>query len=250
MNSKGPRVCLDKILPWELRNPRPLASLPPLTAGGRERAIMPIAKRWPAGTKLGVRFMGGSDSQHQMIVSTVAEWMKHCGIVFSFNEAPDAEVRISFENDGAWSYVGTDVADIPLHAATMNFGWLDEGTILHEFGHTLGLGHEHQNPAGGIQWNEAKVIADLAGPPNFWNEAKVRHNVLRKYQLDHINGTTFDPDSIMLYAFPGDWTLSGLGTRENSALSQTDKAFIGSMYPKTGDPGEEDLFSFRVPSTG
>ncbi|NNM28474.1 MAG: peptidase, partial [Akkermansiaceae bacterium] len=75
-----------------------------------------------------------------------------------------------------------------------------------------------------------------------------------------------------LYAFPGDWTLSGIGTHENNALSQTDKAFIGSMYPKSGDPvpevvaltvgevivraasigdpGEEDLFSFRVPSTG
>jgi len=37
----------------------------------------------------------------------------------------------------------------------MNLGFLDGGTAAHEFGHAIGLAHEHQNPAGGIQWNEA-----------------------------------------------------------------------------------------------
>ena len=41
---------------------------------------------------------------------------------------------------------------IPLNQATMNLGWQDEGVVLHEFGHTLGFIHEHQNPEGGIQW--------------------------------------------------------------------------------------------------
>ena len=38
--------------------------------------------------------------------------------------------------------------------------------------------------------------------PNFWNEQKVRLNVINKYSVDQINGTMFDPDSIMLYFFP------------------------------------------------
>ena len=36
-----------------------------------------------------------------------------------------------------------------------------ERPILHEFGHALGLAHEHQNPAitSTIRWDETAVIA-------------------------------------------------------------------------------------------
>ena len=107
----------------------------------------------------------------------------------------------------------------------MNLGFMDGGTAAHEFGHAIGLAHEHQNPAGGIQWNEAVVIRELGGPPNFWDEAKARHNVLRKYSADQVNGTKFDPDSIMLYFFPAEWTINGIGTKANEVLSDFDKAF-------------------------
>ena len=156
---------------------------------------------------------------------------------FNFNDAPGAEIRISFDpNDGAWSYVGTDCRSIPLNEATMNLGFMDGGTTAHEFGHAIGLAHEHQNPAGGIQWNEEVVIRELAKSPNFWDEATTRHNVLRKYTADQINGTGFDPDSIMLYFFPAEWTLNGIGTKANEVLSALDKEFVAGakMYPKTG----------------
>ena len=156
----------------------------------------------------------------------------------------------------------------------MNLGFLDGGTAAHEFGHAIGLAHEHQNPAGGIQWNEEVVIRELAGSPNFWDEATTRHNVLRKYQADQVNGTAFDPDSIMLYFFPASWTLNGIGTKANEVLSRLDKEFIASakMYPKTGGVvsdavelkvnaarrtaaaigkiGEEDLFTFTAATDG
>jgi hypothetical protein len=75
----------------------------------------------------------------------------------------------------------------------MNLGFLDGGTAAHEFGHAIGLAHEHQNPAGGIQWNEAIVISEMAKSPNFWDEQKTRHNILRRYSANQINGTAFDP---------------------------------------------------------
>ena len=122
-------------------------------------------------------------------------WTAHANLRFNFNDAPGAEIRISFDpNDGAWSYVGTDCRGIPLNEATMNLGFMDGGTTAHEFGHAIGLAHEHQNPAGGIEWNEEVVIRELARPPNLWDEATARHNVLRKYSADQINGTRFDPD--------------------------------------------------------
>ncbi len=108
----------------------------------------------------------------------------------------------------------------------MNLGFLDGGTAAHEFGHAIGLAHEHQNPEGGIEWNEEVVIRDLASPPNFWDEATARHNVLNKYSGDQIHGTEFDPDSIMLYFFLDSWVKNGQGTKANEVLSALDKAFI------------------------
>ena len=80
------------------------------------------------------------------------------------------------------------------------------------------------------------MIRELGKSPNFWDEATARHNVLRKYSADQVNGTKFDPDSIMLYFFPADWTLNGIGTKANEMLSAVDKGFAAGakMYPKTG----------------
>ena len=40
----------------------------------------------------------------------------------------------------------------------MNLGFVDRATVLHEFGHSLGLIHEHQSPfKGGFEWNREEV---------------------------------------------------------------------------------------------
>lgn len=36
--------------------------------------------------------------------------------------------------------------------------------VPHEFGHAVGLIHEHQNPEGGVPWSRDAVVADLSGP--------------------------------------------------------------------------------------
>jgi hypothetical protein len=243
--------------------------------GGRVRAIMPIGKLWMNGSTLRVRFLGGTAAEQATAREQALWWTQFANLKFDFNNAPDAEIRIAFDpNDGAWSYIGTDNRGIPTNQPTMNLGFLDGGTAAHEFGHAIGLAHEHQNPAGGIEWNEAVVLKDLAGPPNNWNEATIRHNVLNKYRVDQIKGTNFDAKSIMLYFFPGTWVKSGVGTQANDVLSDIDKAFIASAeaYPKTGPvvdnaaelkvnatrrtaaaigkAGEEDLFRFTVATAG
>jgi hypothetical protein len=222
-----------------------------------------------------VRFLGGTPVERQIARQQAEWWSRVANLKFDFDGGPSSEIRITFDpNDGAWSYVGTDCRSIPQNQATMNLGFLDGGTAAHEFGHALGLAHEHQNPEGGIQWRESVVLAEMAKSPNFWDAAETRHNILKKYTADQINGTGFDPHSIMLYFFPASWTLNGIGTKANEVLSEIDKSFVAGakMYPGLGAPpaegiplkvnaatrtsasigkgGEEDLFRFTAAKDG
>lgn len=69
--------------------------------------------------------------------------------------------------------------------------------------------------------------------PDLWDEGTIRHNVLRKYSVDQVNGTDFDPGSIMLCAFPDSWTANMGATRENDKLSDLDRQIVqgAQMYP-------------------
>ena len=268
--AKRPKVCIERVLPADQMRFQSTER-----RGGGLRAIIPIGKLWMNGSTLRVRFIGGTAAQQKKAKEQALWWTQFANLKFDFNNAPDAEIRVTFDpEDGAWSYVGTDNRGIPLDEPTMNLGFLDGGTAGHEFGHAIGMAHEHQNPAGGIEWNEAKVLQDLAGPPNNWTPEMIRHNVLDKYRVDQIRGTAFDPDSIMLYFFPGTWVKSGVGTHANEVISKVDRAYIASAeaYPQTaptvddateikvnatkrtsaaiGKAGEEDLFKFTVTTGG
>lgn len=153
---------------------------------------------------------------------------------FEFVDAnQDADVRISFDrNNGAWSLLGTDVKNEDKDKPTMNLGWFDVSTVIHEFGHVLGMIHEHQNPRGqSIDWNEKKVY-EWAESTQGWDKETTKRNIMDKYDINSINGSSFDPLSIMLYFFPPDLTNNNKGTYQNLRLSGLDMEFINKNYSK------------------
>lgn len=265
------KVCFDRILPNEVYRPHPGRML--MLPGGPARAAFEIAKLWQNQTTLHIRFLNGSAQQKQIVRQFAPQWTEHANLTFVLDDAPTAQIRIAFNDDGAWSYIGTDALGIPANQPTMNFGWQDEGVVLHEFGHLIGMIHEHQNPsANPIQWNKQAVIQALSGPPNNWDPATIQHNMFDKYDLTQLNGSQFDPASVMLYSFPQAWTLNGFHSEANDVLSQVDMSFAEKVYPgrnggpgtgpvelsvfegaleaDIGQPGEEDLYKFTARKAG
>ena len=153
-----------------------------LPGAKQERAGLLKAARWPSNSTISVTFLDGDPQIQRKVMRHAKTWTREVGgparLSFELHpNDPEANVRISFRYDGSWSVLGKSSRSVPAGQATMNYGWLKPDTpeeevrrvVLHEFGHALGLIHEHQNPAGGIQWNQVEVVKDLSGPPNNWD---------------------------------------------------------------------------------
>lgn len=208
--------------------------LPPAQSMAGQRAVGDRSKFWPTGSILKIGFVGGTSAQIAAVKTYVSEWSNSANITFTFPSSSPYDIRISFDpNGGAWSYIGTDVKKVT--SATMNLGWIGRDVILHEFGHTLGLYHEHQNPNGGICWNEKNVIADLQQPPNNWSLAMIRFNVLDPIKSTKLESTPWDRVSIMHYNIPARWTCNNVSISGGSKISATDAEFMRKVYPGKTD---------------
>ena len=138
--------------------------------------------------------------------------------------------------------------------------------ILHEFGHALGMMHEHQSDlfnTNKLVFDEAAVIKyqycyDNNGPcPNcsrsyiencltnntcdscVRNSATTaRQQVIDRYRCDREScdyaGSRFDKNSIMKYWFDDRWFSSGVNPDPlpNYTLSEKDKEWISGFYPR------------------
>ena len=218
---------------------------------GRARLIRETAVRWLNGTTLRYWFFDKptkwtAAKKEQDVVRAAFKAWKALGIGLDFLEAKkqeDADIRIAFQqDDGSWSYLGTDIRTRRSDPRTMNFGWSltddpQDGmdTAVHEIGHTLGFPHEHQNPFAGIVWDEEAVYKSLAAPPNRWSRQTTFHNIIRKIEPDSVKGSNWDPDSVMHYPFePGlilKPTKYAIGLRPAGGLSSHDKEWVQTFYP-------------------
>jgi hypothetical protein len=282
---RGIRMCVDRRLPSRRiaasertaieARPDNLRIVPIRRGTGPSRARMAVVVEalWPAGTTLHVRFLDGDPAVRQKVEAVAHGWEDHANIRFQFGDRPDAQIRVSFQQEGSWSYVGRDAVHVPAAEPTMNYGWLTPASeddeysrvVLHEFGHALGCIHEHQSPAVTIPWDPRAVYAYYA--LQGWSKEETDQNVLIPYSPEGMQFSMFDPESIMLYAVDERLTIGPFSIGWNRTLSESDKSFIRSRYPAAekviveltpgtacegaiGAAGEVDWFHFAVGDAG
>ncbi len=198
-----------------------------------ERLVLITSKMWSPGDTLTVSFIGGSSSQRQNVIAAATEIMRYANLKFQFLSTGVGMLRVAFNASlGAWSNIGNDALSVPQSQPTINLGFDQPGTYIHELCHGVGAIHEHQSPySNPIKWNKPQVNHDLGGPPNNWDQATIDHNMYEQYSQTITNGTTFDKDSVMEYFFPASWTLDGFHVDQNAVLSPLDKQWLATKYP-------------------
>ncbi len=210
-----------------------------------ERAVLLNAAFWGRGALLTVGFMEGEAALRRRVAEIARLWVTETGADLGFEfwieperDAREANIRIAFQSGkGSWSVLGRFALQTNPNESTMNLGWMSLGleemkakaVVLHEFGHAIGLIHEHLNPTQVINWNVMNVVADLRQSQG-WDDATIHANMFAYYDPTTVFATDVDPHSIMMYPIPQRWTSNGYSTGFNSALTDSDKALIRAAY--------------------
>lgn len=204
--------------------------------------------------RITVCFFGGVPAAWDQIAKIATQWVEGTRLTFDFgsnsrkpacSSNSPADIRVSFVEDGYWSYVGTVAEMIPQEKATLNLAGMglgrtltddERGIALHEFGHALGFHHEHQSPKADCanQFDWPFLYAALG-----MSKSEVDTNMKPLLQTTSKTGlyvTDFDRDSVMLYALPAQAFRDGARSpcfvsRKATRLSQTDRMAIRAMYP-------------------
>jgi hypothetical protein len=156
------------------------AALDKLDDSDQSKGVYRNSSLWgPNYPKLRVCFFEGSQELREVVANVAKEWMAEDNAIrLDFGKpgkrrtcqpenGKEMQIRVSFSQDGYWSQVGQNsVVFVDQKEPSLNLGGFmnvapdqlsdyEIGTIRHEFGHALGIEHEHQNPKGGCD-NEYK----------------------------------------------------------------------------------------------
>jgi hypothetical protein len=184
-----------------------------------------------------------------MVRRYAQDWTRNTplGRVLAFNfdqraEVSHVRVALGLTPGDNESLVGTEAIapTVKPDESTMRIGDVRADVIRHEFGHVLGLRHEHQNPHARIPWNRDAVYNILGSPPYNWSREKIDSNLLHIYKGSACPGqSTWDPHSIMMYQLWPEFLDSRLSTHSllyreltqgNKVISLRDRECVERLY--------------------
>lgn len=229
------------------------------TVSSAEDYFIDKVKLWNNNNPIRFCIFGGSTQLRKKIARIASEWAtvgSRVPLDFGDMNAPSScvqnqfyQIRIGFQYKGYWSMVGTDSVNIAAqNEQSMNFALFNVNPpldkkfsriVLHEFGHALGLHHEHQSYKSPCktEFNWDAIYTYLQGPPNYWSVEKIDHNLRPRGDNANNDASKFDRKSIMLYSFPVSFYKEGTAaecyTHGNHELSEEDKVAISKFYPSS-----------------
>ncbi len=236
------------------------ATLQVVNVGSVDEYFVDKLKLWNTSSAIRVCFFGGSTELRSRIAGVASQWTEAGGYLpLDFGSAASPhlcgsnngrfQIRVGFEYKGYWSTVGTDSENLltqseqSMNLALFNINPPPEPKfsriVLHEFGHAIGLQHEHQSYkapcVNDFDWNA--IYNFLQGDPNYWSIEQIDQNLKPKPSTSGNDASRFDVDSIMLYSFPKEFYKAGVQaacyTAGNSRISDKDKEFMRKYYPSS-----------------
>jgi hypothetical protein len=235
-----------EINPANAAEHRTVARTPMGRRGGPRRIAVVVGRRWPAsGVRLTVQFLDGPPADlRARILRHMNAWAKTANVMFTETRGT-GKVRIARldsppEMAGYWSWLGTEILEIPADKPTLNLQGFTmkvsdaefRRVVRHEAGHTLGFDHEHMRRDLVAKIDRAKAFAFFDREQG-WTRREVEQQVLTPLADASIMGTAeSDPDSIMCYQIPGSITKDGKPIRGGRDINAKDFAFAASLYPK------------------
>lgn len=200
--------------------------------------ILDFENKWKIGQTIRVKFLNGNEELHNKVIETVRIWENYANIIFDFTNS-ESDLRVHFQDAMNDSKIGADSITYPKDEPTIKFLSLNSSSTeeefgkyaLHEFGHALGLIHEHFHPEVSINWDEKKLRNYYIQNFNYTNK-ECDNNLFRPYLKNQLQFSEFDPASLMMYPIPGSCTFDGTEYNQGSQLTDIDKEFIASVYPE------------------
>lgn len=196
------------------------------------------SKLWKNGQRLRVLFLDGSPEIKLRVSELAKEWSEYANIHFDFVDTLPAEIRVTFRANGNHSYLGTDALTIrdqtkhtlSLSALSQNTA-ISTRTILHEFGHALGLEHEHLSPNSTLKLDREKIIRECLSRYGF-KEDVCERAIFQELDEKRVTAFEFDPHSVMGYDFHHSHYKAGsVQVAHIGGLSLGDKLGIAAIYP-------------------
>jgi hypothetical protein len=227
---------LNRFLPSEVSE----ASRP------KVRGVVAKSLLWPHGETLKICFRSGTQEARARVARLASEWMQHANLTLDFGDLSNPRmcagdnhesIKIDFLNEGPksgfWSAIGT-TSRKAVHSLNLAFLGLDE-LPRNRTGQQMPMAEARRPKAGcATEYYEEAVLA--FGALRGWPPERSVQNFRQLADVPEFNATEVDRKSIMHYSLPP-WLFKG-GEKSpcvvatNYELSDRDKEFIGSVYPK------------------